>query len=118
MRMLFSLLVPLFLTLTSMTDLTATARSIAQPVQNKPVLALYYNPSCFYCKKVTQYLNSIHKTVPLKNVAQDRKAKEELSRIGGRMQVPCLFIDGKPLYDSNAIIQWLSEHQEILEQAQ
>ena len=29
---------------------------------------------------------------------------------GGKEQVPCLFIDGKPLYESLDIIAWLEEH--------
>ncbi len=83
----------------------------------KPVLVLYYSPSCGYSQKVVRYLKQIHKTVPMKNVINDREAKEELRKFGGIMQVPCLLIDGKPLYESDLIIQWLSEHQEDLDPA-
>ena len=37
---------------------------------------------------------------------------EKLLSVGGKMQVPCLFIDGEPLYESMDIIKWLEEHPE------
>ena len=33
--------------------------------------------------------------------------RERLIRDGGKLQVPCLFIDGKPLYESDDIVAWL-----------
>ncbi|NBO24697.1 MAG: glutaredoxin, partial [Chlamydiae bacterium] len=47
--------------------------------------------------------------VSLKNISSDPIAKEELFHIGGKVQVPCLFIDGTPLYESQYIIDWLKE---------
>ena len=29
---------------------------------------------------------------------------------GGKRQVPCLFIDGKPLYESSDIIAWFEQN--------
>lgn len=80
-------------------------------------LLLYYTPYCPYSKKVLQYLQSIHKQVPMVNVQQDSAAKEELKRVGGKSQVPCLVIDGKAIYESDVIIHWLSQHQDELEPA-
>ena len=40
------------------------------------------------------------------------EAAERLLAVGGKMQVPCLFIDGEPLYESMDIIKWLEEHSE------
>ena len=42
-----------------------------------------------------------------KDIAQDPEAAKELVQVGGKQQVPCLFIDGKPLYESLDIISWL-----------
>ena len=39
-----------------------------------------------------------------------KKAAKELIQVGGKQQVPCLFIDGKPLYESLDIIRWLEEN--------
>lgn len=42
-----------------------------------------------------------------KDIVQDPEAAKELVQVGGKQQVPCLFIDGKPLYESLDIISWL-----------
>ncbi len=52
--------------------------------------------------------------MPLKDVVYDPQAKEELREKGGKMQVPCLLIDAYPLYESDEIIRWFSEHQDCL----
>ena len=85
--------------------------------KEKHVLVLYYTPYCPYSQKVLRYLQQIHKQLPMRNLENDPEAKAELKRVGGEMQVPCLVIDGKPLYESNAIIEWLSQHQDELEPA-
>ena len=71
-------------------------------------LVLYYYPTCPYCRKVTKFIdrNDLDQ-VKLKNINQDQKAESELIEVGGKRQVPCLFIDGEPLYESNDIINWL-----------
>jgi glutaredoxin len=33
-----------------------------------------------------------------------------LLQVGGKNQVPCLFIDGAPMYESDDIIAWLGVH--------
>lgn len=78
-------------------------------------LALYYVPSCPYCREVLTYLQHIHKKIPLKNVKQDSNAKEELKRIGGVLEVPCLIVDDQAMYGSETIIEWLTTHQDDLE---
>lgn len=83
------------------------------PPQHKPRLMLYYSATCPYSQKVLDYLTNIQKTVPMKNVYLDAQAKEELRHLGGRMIVPCLIIDGKPLYDADDIIQWLADNKEL-----
>lgn len=72
-------------------------------------LTLYYSPHCPYSKQVLSHLKQMDKQVPLKNVMQDPLAKEELKK-WGRLEVPCLSIDGQPLYNSDAIIEWLDDH--------
>ena len=48
--------------------------------------------------------------VSLKDTQQDSLAREELVKIGGKSQVPCLVIDGKVLYESLDIIEWLKKN--------
>ncbi len=77
----------------------------------KHELVLYYASYCPYSQKVLTYLEHMNWSIPMKNVERSRKAKDELKAVGGKLQVPCLVIDGKALYESDAIIQWLSEHK-------
>jgi glutaredoxin len=80
-----------------------------------PTVVLYYTTECPYSQEVLGYLNQIHKTLPMVNVENNAQGKEELRKAGGMMRVPCLIIDGEPLYDSRAIIRWLSIHQDELD---
>lgn len=75
-------------------------------------LILYYFPSCPFCKKVLKFIekNELNNKIEFKNTRQDENAKKELLEIGKKDQVPCLFIDKKPLYESNDIITWLKSH--------
>lgn len=81
---------------------------------HRPILILYYKPSCPYSQKVLTFLKSIDHDVPLKNIEEDPKAKEELLHLGGKEQTPCLFIDGTPLYESQDIIDWLNDKKDLL----
>ncbi|MGE0199067.1 MAG: glutaredoxin family protein [Simkaniaceae bacterium] len=83
--------------------------------EHRPILILYYRPTCPYCKKVLKFLEEIDLEIPLKNIEDSPKAKDELLHLGGKAQVPCLFIDGKPLYESDDIIDWLKERKDILQ---
>ena len=47
---------------------------------------------------------------PIKDVSASSEIREELLAVGGKTQVPCLVIDGKALYESDDIIQWLKNN--------
>lgn len=72
-------------------------------------LILYYKPDCPYCKLVLEFLKEKGRNIPLYDT-NDPSVKEELIAKGGKSQVPCLFINGKALYESSDIIRWLKEH--------
>lgn len=80
-----------------------------------PTLMLYYAPYCPYSKEVLSYLNKIQRQVPMKNVKQDPAAKDELKRLGGVLEVPCLMVGDEAIYSSEAIINWLKEHERDLD---
>ncbi|PUU86644.1 MAG: glutaredoxin, partial [Halanaerobium sp.] len=74
-------------------------------------LVLYYYPTCPYCRKVTRFIDKHDlEEIELKNINQDEEAEAELIEVGGKRQVPCLFINGKPLYESNDIINWFKSN--------
>lgn len=74
-------------------------------------LTLFYKPTCPFCQKVIAYMDRHHIVTPLEDVS-DPAQRQELISIGGKPQVPCLIIDGKPLYESDAIIAWMRENLE------
>lgn len=74
-------------------------------------LVLYKRDTCPYCVKVMRCIEqSGRDDVAYADITADPAARETLVNVGGKQQVPCLFIDGKPLYESDDIIAWLSQH--------
>ena len=74
-------------------------------------LELYYYPTCPYCQKVLRYMDKAGiEGITLKNIHADAEADATLVRVGGKHQVPCLFIDGSPLYESDDIIAYLKKN--------
>lgn len=70
-------------------------------------LVLYYKPTCPFCAKVLDFMEEDGIELPLRNILADDAALKTLIEVGGKKQVPCLFIDGEPLYESNDIIDYL-----------
>ncbi|EGY80028.1 glutaredoxin family protein [Peptoniphilus indolicus] len=71
-------------------------------------LKLYYKPTCPYCLKVLRYMdeNKIE-TIELLNVDEIDGLRAELAEKGGKTQVPALDIDGKIMYESDDIVEYL-----------
>jgi len=72
-----------------------------------PELTLYFFPSCPYCRVVLDCLDRQDRKIPMRDIQKEAGAREDLLEIGGKGQVPCLVIDGKPLYESGDIVDWL-----------
>ena len=74
-------------------------------------LELYMFETCPFCRRVLSYLEESGRTdVELHNIRQNEDDRRRLIEVGGMEQVPCLFIDGQPLYESLDIIDWLKAH--------
>lgn len=73
-------------------------------------LVLYHFLGCPYCAKLHDYLKRRQISIPLKDTRVNPIYQEELIKIGGKNQVPCLVIDGQALYESKDIIQWFEDH--------
>ena len=73
-------------------------------------LELYYYPECPYCQIVLRAIEALSRAddIALKNIHADENARQTLIAVGGKQQVPCLFIDGSPLYESSDIVAWLN----------
>ncbi|MDO4437205.1 MAG: glutaredoxin [Coriobacteriaceae bacterium] len=73
-------------------------------------LELFIRRTCPFCVKVLNYLDRRGIEIPLRDISIDPEAEATLISVGGKRQVPCLFIDGSPLYESGDIIAWLDEN--------
>ncbi|MCH9613845.1 MAG: hypothetical protein SP1CHLAM54_08540 [Chlamydiia bacterium] len=76
------------------------------------ILILYYKPTCPFSQKVLKFISENKYDIPTKDVSVDEKAASELLHLGGKKQVPCLFIDDKALYESDAIIEYLKTRKD------
>lgn len=74
-------------------------------------LELYYKAECPFCQKVLNYMmdNCQIKDVELVDIKEGNN-NEDLIKRGGKDQVPCLFIDVKPLYESDDIIKYFKDN--------
>ena len=74
-------------------------------------LELFMFDTCPYCQRVMREIESSGRTdIELHNIHENYLDKVRLIEEGGKEQVPCLFIDGKPMYESLDIIDWLKAH--------
>jgi glutaredoxin 3 len=71
-----------------------------------PKLVLYVQEKCPYCKKVVETLKGLSVEVEIKDTSIFENKQYLLSKTN-RATVPCLFIDGEPLFESKIIMQYL-----------
>ncbi|MDR2105876.1 MAG: glutathione S-transferase N-terminal domain-containing protein [Coriobacteriales bacterium] len=71
-------------------------------------LALYYSPSCPFCLKVLRFLEQNGIIIDLRSTMEADNLQVLLD-VGKKNQVPCLFIGGKALYESDDIISYLAQ---------
>jgi glutaredoxin len=74
-------------------------------------LELYYFDECPYCQRVLKAMDEMKISLTLKNTRTDSKNREFHLKTTGKTQVPCLYIDGKPMFESMDIINWLKANQ-------
>lgn len=75
-------------------------------------LTLYYLPTCPYCLKVLRFMEQNGIVIELKDTTEPENLRT-LLEVGKMNQVPCLFIEGKALYESNDIIAYLAERFKV-----
>ncbi len=77
-------------------------------------LALYYFDECPYCQLVLNSLDQLglKSQVTLKNTRRDPSNREKLMKDTGRSTVPCLYINGIPMFESRDIVRWLTEYSQ------
>ncbi len=83
-----------------------------------PVLELYYFDSCPYCQRVLIVIDQLKIKVSYKDIHADINEMQKLKYVTGRRTVPCLFIDGNPMHESDDIMEWLKANAETVEKKQ
>ena len=77
-------------------------------------LELYMFDTCPFCRRVLNYIAESGRTdVELHNIHKNVEDRMRLIEVGGMEQVPCLFVDGVPMYESLDIIDWLKAHPQM-----
>lgn len=76
-------------------------------------LELHKRDTCPYCQRVMAVIDQLGSPVEMHDIERNPADLERLVSVGGKRQVPCLFIDGQPLYESVDIIQWLQANRDL-----
>ena len=79
-------------------------------------LLLFVKEMCPFCIKVEYFLDQHGLKVPTVNVSEDPEKMDDLIRIGGKSQYPCLVIDGRALYESDDIIAWFEANKQAVQE--
>ncbi|ERL06910.1 glutaredoxin [Olsenella profusa F0195] len=80
-------------------------------------LQLYVKNNCPFCAKVEGFMSKNGIDLPLHNIDESEDDRSFLVERGGKRQVPCLFVDGTALYESDDIVDFLAKEFHATEQA-
>lgn len=85
---------------------TGPKEAFAAPPGAPEDAVLYVKSRCGFSRSALLALENIHLggKVTVKNITDDPTAREELLRIAGKEQAPCLVVGGKPMHESKDII--------------
>ena len=77
-------------------------------------LELFYYDQCPFCARTLQKIKGlgIEDRIEFRNTLEDPSNREEHVKRSGRGTVPCLYIDGKPMFESADIMNWLEENKD------
>ena len=71
-------------------------------------MVLYYKPTCPFCHKVLAFMEQEDIAMPMRDTLEPG-VKDDLIRIAGKGQVPCLIVDGVPMFESDDIVRFLGD---------
>ncbi len=73
-------------------------------------LILYHFDSCYFCARVRNVVSELGVEIEMRDIMENPAFRDELMSLAGKTQVPCLAIDGKPMHESDDIIDYLKEN--------
>lgn len=91
------------------TRTAAVPQHVPAPDQDRDLVLFKYD-ACGYCQRVMAVLRDLELSVELRDTLLERAHRAELAERTGRTQVPCLFVDGEPLFESADIVAWLDAY--------
>ena len=73
---------------------------------------LFYRETCPYSSKVREFIRDagLLSKIEQHDVEEDAESLDELMELNDDDQVPCLVVDGEPILESEAIVDWLAEY--------
>lgn len=87
------------------------AKSMGVPAPDRPrELVLYKFDACPYCQIAMAAAEDLGVPLTLRDTRRDPSARADHVARTGRTQVPCLTIDGEPLFESADIVAWLQAY--------
>ncbi len=80
-----------------------------------PLLELYKFDACPYCQRVMKVIEENKIKVTYLDIYENTNNLQKLIMITGKKTVPCMFIDGDPMFESLDIIDWLKKNLQNLD---
>ncbi|MEC7275582.1 MAG: glutaredoxin [Bdellovibrionota bacterium] len=80
-----------------------------------PKLELFKFDACPFCLRVMGLIEELNLKVQYQDIQMDSAALQRLTGDTGRRTVPCLYIDGTPMFESADIMMWLRDNSDKLE---
>ena len=79
---------------------------------NTVMLILYYKPTCPFCQRVLEEVDSMNLDLDLRDITAEESHAEALIAHGGKRQVPYLIDEerNEAMYESSDIIAYLAAH--------
>ncbi len=68
---------------------------------------IYMMPGCPYCARVDRFMDNAGIEMEHRSIYEGTN-RDDLVALGGKSQVPCLVVDGEPMYESMDIITYLN----------
>jgi glutaredoxin 3 len=78
-------------------------------------LELFKYDACPFCMMVIQVVEDLNIKVTYCDTSEDEAHLLRLIEDTSRRTVPCLYINGTPMFESRDIIRWLKENVDNLE---
>lgn len=74
-------------------------------------MQFYYFAACRFCQRVLTTIDQlgIRDQLEFRDIQEHPEFGDELEKMNGTRQVPCLVIDGKPMLESMDIIAFLNK---------